>query len=73
MSNANSWETLIKADIVYQQMLHKYMDLEEEFLRVRNSLPAADQEILDAYIALGEEMDHRLVTLALSLQKEPAL
>ena len=73
MSNANNWESLIKADIIYQQMLQKYKDLEEEFLRVRNSLPTADQEILDAYIALGEEMDHRLVTLALSLQKGPAL
>lgn len=67
MKTADALDAAVRADEIYQQMLHDYQRAEEEFLRIRNSLSDADKEILEKYISLGEEMDHRRVILALSL------
>ena len=51
----------------YQQLLKECEEAEPEFLRIRDSLSDADQETLDHYITLCEELGHRMACLALSL------
>ena len=72
MNTEEKLKLFVKSDAVYQGMLLHYQRIEEDFVRIRNSLSKEDQERLDRYISLGEEMDHRRVILALSFAKEPA-
>ena len=65
------WETKLAqkaaADPWYQQLLKECQSAEPEYLRIRDSLPEADQEKLEHYISLCEEMGHRMTWLALAL------
>ncbi len=58
-------EAQVAGDPIYQRLLHACLTLEPEFLRIRNSLPIQAQEILDRYLSLWEELDHRRLTLVL--------
>lgn len=60
-------ETVLRVDEVYQKLLGEYRGAEEEFCAVLRNLPEEDREILERYISLGEELDHRRTVLALEL------
>ena len=60
-------KSAVRADSVYQRLLREYQSAEQDFCALRERLPERDKEILDRYISLGEELDHRRVDLALQL------
>ena len=53
-----------KHDPWYQELLRGCEEAEREFLRIRAGLTEEDQEKLDQYITLCEELGHRLAWLA---------
>ena len=55
---------LISCDKVYQDLLFACQKQEEEYLKIKNSLSCTDQEILERYIALCEELEYRRTCLA---------
>lgn len=61
------WEStlteLARVDPWYQQLLAQCAAAEPEFLRIREALPPEDQEKLDEYISLCEELGHRMACL----------
>lgn len=63
----NLLQTMVGCDSVYQTLLKQYLDIEPEYLRIRSSLATEDQLILDHYLSLCEEMDHRKLTMALTI------
>ncbi|MGM9588822.1 MAG: hypothetical protein ACI3V0_01455 [Faecousia sp.] len=58
---------MVSADDVYQELLHACLTLEPEFLRIRASLSCQEQDILERYLALCEELDYRRLMLALAI------
>jgi len=56
---------VVRNDPLYLELLSACNALEEDFLRIRAGLSAEDRELLDKYISLCEEMDHRRTMLAL--------
>ena len=60
-------ETVLRVDEVYQKLLGEYRDAEEKFCAVLRKLPDEDRKILERYISLGEELDHRRAVLALEM------
>lgn len=60
-------QAIVHQDETYQKLLCESHTLEVEFQRIRTSLSADDQRILDRYISLGEEMDYRRLYLALRM------
>ena len=61
---------MASVDPWYQQLLKECEEAEPEFLRIRASLPEADQETLDRYISLCEELGHRMTSLARLIRDE---
>jgi len=61
---------LAKDDPWYQQLLRECEEAEPEFLRIRASLPPSDQEMLDRYISLCEELGHRMTCLGWLIREE---
>lgn len=61
---------MASVDPWYQQLLKECEEAEPEFLRIRASLPEADQETLDRYISLCEELGHRMTCLARLIKDE---
>ena len=66
----NSLTQLAKTDLWYQQLLKDCEEAEPEFLRIRASLPEEDQETLDRYITLCEELGHRMACLGQLIREE---
>ena len=60
---------LSAADAEYQKLLCACAALEADYARILHSLPERDREILEQYIALCEEMDHRQICIALEMSK----
>lgn len=58
----------VKNDSVYRNLLQKCLAVEPDYLRFRSTVSGEDQKILDRYISLCEELDHRRTCLALSLK-----
>lgn len=58
---------LLKADRLYQELLAQCLQAEKDYQRICNTLCEEDRLLLDRYISLCEEMDHRKLQLALSL------
>lgn len=56
-----------KRDPWYRELLEKCAALEEDYQRIFLSLPEADREKLDAYIALCEELEYRRMQIACRL------
>ncbi len=54
-------------DVEYQALLKQRLDVEPEYLRIRNSLSPEEQQMLERYLSLCEEMDHRKLTIALTI------
>lgn len=54
----------------YQQILKECEEAEADFLRIRAALPEGDQEALDRYISLCEELGHRMTCLARLIREE---
>lgn len=57
----------LEKDTVCQELLNACLALEPEYRRIVASLPSHDRDVLDLYISLCEEMDHRALILALSI------
>lgn len=57
----------IRCDAEYQMLLKQCLDAETEYLRIRNSLSPEDQQVLERYLSLCEEMDHRKLVIALTI------
>ena len=55
----------VHLDEVYQQLLAQAMELEPEYHRILTALPQEDRQLLERYISLGEELEHRKLTLAM--------
>ena len=55
---------LVRADSFYQQLLGDCIALEPRYQAIKDSLPEDQQEILDTYISLCEELEYRRTTLA---------
>lgn len=60
-------QAMIGHDSEYQTLLNQCLDIEPAYLRIRNSLLPEDQQILERYQSLCEEMDHRKLILALTI------
>lgn len=60
---------VLKHDEWYQILLADCAVAETDFLRIRESLSEADQEHLDLYISLCEELEYRRTCLALDLKE----
>ena len=57
----------INQDSIYQELLKSCLLLEPEYIRIRDALPETDRKLLERYISLCEELDHRRLTLALTI------
>lgn len=60
------------ADPWYQECLSDLHAKEPAFLAIRNALPEAQREVLDAYIAACEELDFSVLQIACSSGGESA-
>lgn len=58
---------MIRDDTEYQALLNQCLDIEPAYLDIRNRLMPEDQQILERYLSICEEMDHRKLYLALSI------
>ena len=63
----NLLQTMIRDDTEYQALLNQCLDIEPAYLDIRNRLMPEDQQILERYLSICEEMDHRKLYLALSI------
>lgn len=59
----------VRMDMEYQRLLAQCGAMEAEYERILASLPAQDQALLEQYISLGEELEHRRTCLALELRE----
>lgn len=59
---------LTSCDNIYQELLFACQKQEKEYLRIKNSLPNAEQESLERYIALCEELEYRRTCLAFHIK-----
>ena len=50
---------LLKADQNYQELLQQLKEAEEEYIAIRNPLTPDDQEKVEDYIALCEEIGYQ--------------
>ena len=57
----------VNTDTTYQDILKACLLLEPEYIRICNMLPETDRELLERYISLCEELDHRRLTLDLTI------
>ena len=58
-------QQILQQDSIYQQLLNQCREAEPEYLRIRDSLSESDRILLENYISLGEELDHRRLSIAL--------
>jgi hypothetical protein len=54
-------------DDIYQALLAECGALEPSYTRIKNSLRQEDQDILERYIALCEELEYRRTILAVHI------
>ena len=54
-------------DPIYQKLLTDCASAESDYLRIRDSLSPDDRVILESYLALCEETDHRKLYLLLEI------
>ena len=57
--------TLLKQDPLYQKLLSSCEKAEQAYLRILAGLNPEDQALLEQYITLCEELDHRKLQLIL--------
>lgn len=53
----------LKNDVWYQYLLQECAKAEVHYLRIRADLSETDQELLDHYISLCEELEYRRASL----------
>ena len=61
------WEQILgtaKEDSRYCELLQKLQEAEIFYRRIREKLSEEEQEQLETYVGLGEELDYRLAQLA---------
>ena len=63
--NEAALKKLVEFDSIYQAHLQQLKSIEPEYLSILNSLPASQRQIIDRYIFLCEELDHRKLSLLL--------
>ena len=49
----------IRLDTIYQETLTALLSMEEEYQRILQGLTAHDRALLEQYITLSEELEHR--------------
>lgn len=68
------WEQIIleaaRRDTEYQALLRKCRAAEEDYRAILAALSPAQAEQLETYIALCEELQHRLTVLACEIPRE---
>lgn len=55
------------ADPIFQQLLEDCLAAEAEYLRIWSKLPPEDRCILDRYLSLCDETEHRKLSLLLEI------
>lgn len=67
------WEQILleaaRRDGDYQAMLKKCLEAEADYRTILESLPPRQQEQLENYISLCEELQHRLTVLACQIPR----
>ena len=58
-------QQLANADPIYLELQKECIALEEDFCRIRSGLSETDQNLLDRYIALCEELEYQRTCFAL--------
>ena len=58
-------QQLANADPIYLELRKECIALEEDFCRIRSRLSETDQDLLDRYIALCEELEYQRTCFAL--------
>ena len=59
---------LTRADTQYQRIKQECAALEEDYRRILAGLEECDRLVLERYIALCEELDHRRICIAMELR-----
>ena len=62
------WEAA-RRDPEYQALLARCRELEGPYRALLESLPPERQELLEAYISLCEELEHRMTVLACEIPR----
>ena len=57
--------SLTERDMVYKQLKHRCQELEEDYERILKGL-TEERTVLERYISLCEEMDHRRLRLVMA-------
>lgn len=58
-------QQLANADPIYLELRKECIALEDDFCRIRSGLSETDQDLLDRYIALCEELEYQRTCFAL--------
>ena len=68
------WEQILleaaRKDEAYQSLLAECRTAEKEYEQILQSLPPENQEKLDRYITLCEELEHRMTILACNIPRQ---
>lgn len=57
----------VKKDVWYNDLLLEYVKYEEAYCRIRNALSQANQDILEEYISLCQELEYWRGCIAVEL------
>ncbi len=57
-----------KRDPIYQELLQNCAVREEDYLRIKSTLSPGDQDALDRYLSVCEELEYRRTCLAFSIK-----
>ena len=58
--------SLTERDMVYKQLKQRCQELEEDYERILKGLTEEERTVLERYISLCEEMDHRRLRLVMA-------
>lgn len=68
------WDQILleeaRKDSHYQALLQACREAEEDYSAILHALPPGQQEQLERYISLCEELQHRLTTLACQIPRD---
>lgn len=60
----NPLDRKLAADNYYQELLAECLNAETDYLRVVDTLPEKERQIIERYLTACEELDHRKLSLA---------
>lgn len=68
MQNMKEFLELLQQDREYKQLLYTCRQAEAAYEAMANTLTQEEKAIIEQYLSACEELDHRLLTIALSRQ-----